>query len=394
MAGNDAEGKAPSIAEEMAKFQGFSVKDGEVDSGNPTDAEKAAALANSSTHQENVARGAAPAPKEGDKTPVELTAAEEEAAIAAAREAAGEEELSEEDKDKAVAAALAEKSKPAPKTPKDRSPSARIAQARRLQGDAERRANALEAENAALRAAALGKGPAKETPLTDGAKSAKSETPGKPDPTDTTKYEFGSMDEKYIADMTRWTLRDEQRIMAEENASKTLSTAEAEAKATFDAAVSAFDEAGFAEFGDDFQEVIDSRELPKDDPDYWPLSPTLAALLLESEKGPAIAKELASNPKEARRINKLGPERQAAWFGVKEEKLLANSGAGAEENEEGDGAAARQTAPQTPKPKESKAPVPLPSARKLNGHGGNRVPNEATPDFAAFEAQAMAASRK
>jgi hypothetical protein len=56
MAGNDAEGKQPTVEEEMAKFTGFSVKDGETDSGKPTAEEEAAALANRSSHEENTRR--------------------------------------------------------------------------------------------------------------------------------------------------------------------------------------------------------------------------------------------------------------------------------------------------------------------------------------------------
>lgn len=389
MSGNDALGKAPTFEEQAAKFAGFSVKDGEVDSGRPTAEEEAAALANRSSHAENVARGAT---KE-EKTPakVELTSAEADAAIAAAEEANNGEALTEEESDAAVAAALAEKTaKSGNSAPKDKnSPAARIAQSRRLQGNAERRAAALEIENAALRAAAL-KGGNKEAPLTTDTKGERPVTPGKPDPSDAKKYEYGELDAKYLSDLTRWTVKDANAELAWETKNTSGNVADEAAATAFKERVATFAEAGAEEFGEDFQSVMDSMDLPKDDPDFWPLSAELGELLLESEVGPAIAKELASDPKEARRVNKMSPLRQATWFGVKEAAILAGSGANGAENDEGGAAAARQPGIKKSAAKESKAPLPLASARKLNGAGGNRTPNEATADFSAFEAMATA----
>lgn len=396
MSGNDALGKAPTFEEQTAKFQGFSVKDGEVDSGKPTAEEEAAALANRSTHAENMARSAAAAKAEKVEKPaakaVELTNDEADAAIAAAEEANGGEPLSEEESDAAVAAALAEKTTKAEKpASRDKSPAARIAQARRLQGDSDRRARALETENAVLRSQLL-KGGNKDAPLTQDAKNERTPVPGKPDPSDA-KYEYGELDAKYLSDMTRWTVKDANAEIAWEAKNNSGNAADEAAATAFKERVATFAEAGIEEFGDDFQAVMDSTELPKDDPDYWPLSPELGELLMESEVGPAIAKELASNPKEARRVNKMTPLRQATWFGVKEDSLLAGSGANGAESEEGGEAAARQTGQKKPAAKESKAPLPLPNQRKLNGAGGNRVPNEATTDFAAFEAMHNQARR-
>lgn len=397
MAGNDAEGKAPTIEEEMAKFQGFSVKDGEVDKGEPTEAEKAALIANQSSHNDNVKRGSAPAEKkEGEKPApkaVELTDDESEAAIAAAEEAAGA-ELTEDEKDAAVAAALEEKTKEQ-KTQRDKTAKGRISTLTRDKRTAERRADALNTENAALRAQLAGGKPAdKSADLTKEGKSERKELPGKPDPSDAKKYEYGELDAKYIADLTRWTVLDAQDEAKQSETSTRQSAADEAAGAAFKERVSAFEEAGLEKFGDDFQEVIESLELPKNDPYFWPLSPALGELLLESEVGPDIAKELASNPKEARRIHAMSPLRQATWFGVKEAELLANSGAGSEEDEEGEApAGTKKPILKTPAPKESKAPRPLENSRKLNGAGGNRIPDGATSDFAAFEAQARSIRR-
>jgi hypothetical protein len=394
MAGNDAEGKQPTVEEEMAKFTGFSVKDGETDSGKPTAEEEAAALANRSSHEENTRRAAAaPAAKE-EKTPVELSDEESEAAITAAQEAAGDEELTDEEKEAAVSAALAEKTKAAAKPQHSKNSAAkRISNLTRAQRQAERDRDTARAEAAELRRQ-LANGGKSEAPLTNEGKNERKEIAGKPDPSDTKKYEYGELDAKYIADLTRWTVLDAQDEAKHKESSTQQSKADEAATEAFETAKAAFEEAGLDQFGDEFQEVIDSLELSKDDPDFWPLSPVLGELLLESEAGPAMAKELASNPKEARRIHKLTPARQAAWFGVKEAELLANSGAGNEEKEEGTPAAAARKPLKTLPPKESKAPAPLPNARALNGSGGNRIPNSATPDFAAFEALASGGGRK
>jgi hypothetical protein len=413
MAGNDAEGKQPTMEEEMAKFQGFAVRDGEVDGGEATEAERAAAAANASTHAENQARAAgkepaagktAAAPKAADKTApaagttakVELTDAERAAAITAAATAAGvaESELDEAAIAEAESKAVAAKAKVADRETRKKSADIRFAEITRARRTAERenaakdqRIAQLEADMAALKA---GKQP---TPLTPDPKDAKTAASGKPDARDTAKYQYGELDPQYIADLARWSTLEAFREAKESDANNRNSAANAEAKAAFDEKVAAFDRSGL-ELYDDFDTVvIESRDLPHDDPGYWPLSPALGELLLESEHGTTIAYELASNPAEARRINALPPLRQATWFGIREAELIAGSGANAEQDPDASGAAARQAAAAKAPVQVSKAPLPLPSAKKLNGAGGNRVPDAATTDFRAFEAQAMAPGR-
>lgn len=412
MAGNDAEGKQPTVAEEMAKFQGFAVKDGETDSGAPTAEEQAAAAANSSTHAENVARAAgkpaaAPAAKAKDEKPAEkpaekeskgdeLSVEEENAAIEAAAKKAGisVDDMDEAAKDKAVADAVTAKGKAAEVAARRKTASARIADITRARRTAER-ANAQKDEEIAqlrrdVEALKAGKPAAS---LTADAKGAKTELPGKPDHTDAEKYEYGKLDPDYLADLSAWAARNAIHQDKEASKSGANSEAEAEAKAAFDAKVTEFDEAGLALYEDFDAVVIESRALDKDDPAYWPLSPTMGELLLESEHGPAIAYELASNPKEARRLCVLSPAAQTKWFVRKEDELSAGSGASQQDDGKGDPAAAARQPAKKPAAQESKAPVPLRSARKLNGSGGNQVPNSATPDFAAFEAQAMGQQR-
>src|SRR4051812_49087001 len=96
MAGNDAEGKAPTLEEEAAKFIGFSVKDSEPDNGKPSGEERRNLNANHQRHDQNQAASEeANGKKDGDKggenepAPVELSADEETDAIQDATDAAG-----------------------------------------------------------------------------------------------------------------------------------------------------------------------------------------------------------------------------------------------------------------------------------------------------------------
>jgi hypothetical protein len=405
MVGNDAEGKQPTIEEEMAKFQGFTVRDGEVDAGEATEAEKAAAAANASTHVENQARAAGKAPaaaKVADKaTPaattakVELTDAERTAALTAAATAAGvaEDELDEAAIAEAEAKALSDKAKTADRETRKKTAQTRFAEITRARRTAERESAAKDQRIAQLESdmAALKSGK-QATPLTATAKDAKTASSGKPDATDA-KYQYGELDAQYIADLSRWSTLEAIREAKESETTTRQSAANAEAKAAFDEKVAAFDQSGL-ELYDDFDTVvIESRSLPQDDPASWPLSSAMGELLLESEHGAAIAYELASNPAEARRIFALSPLRQATWFGIREAELIAGSGASTEHDHDASGAAARKAIPAKAPVQVSKAPQPLPSARKLNGAGGNRVPDAATTDFRAFEAQAMAPGR-
>lgn len=413
-AGNEAVAKVPTVEEEMAKFQGFSVRDGEAHDGktgnSPADeraaaeeAERVAAESNRSTHSENQKRqegGEQQAPKGGK---IALTDQEEADAIQAATDKKGD-VLTEDEADAAVGEALNAKQKAADKVGRKKDANARIGELTRARRTAERERDTATARTAELerRLAALERGE-KPAPLTNDTKGDKKASYGdKPDHTDTEKYQYGELDAKYIADLARWeTLKAiAESKEGEQNTQK--SQQDAEALAAFNEAKAAFEEAGIEQF-DDFEEVvIATYDLDKTDPGYWPLSQTMGELLLESEHGPAIAYQLASDPKEARRLEKLSSARQAAWFGVQEAKLSAGSAASTDKKSEEDGEQASQAEArkprQLPQPRnsqvrESKAPLPLPSNRKMNGAGGNRMPSSATTDFSAFEALATGQHR-
>lgn len=399
--GNEAVAKAPTMAEEMAKFQGFSVKDGEVfdGKGGSPDAERAAAEEiearagemNRRSHEENKTVGKTST--QGEAKPAELTADEEQDALQEATDKKGA-VLTDEEADAVVAKAIASKDKAA-KRPQPNAEAAKKAFDRREA----RRRDSLTRENEDLRRRldALERGERK--PLTNDTKGDKTvPQDDKPDPTDTAKYQYGELDPKYLADLSAWAAK--AAIRSEREGERTQKQTEADAKAAeaFKERVTAFEEAGLDAFDDFHEVVISTMTLKNTDPGYWPLSAAMGELILESDHGPAIAYELASDPKEARRIAQLSPAKQAAWFVHKEDEISAGSAANADNNAEESANKSQAEAGkkrQLPQPRnrqaqESRAPRPL---TKLNGAGGNRLPSSATPDFAAFEALAMGSKR-
>jgi hypothetical protein len=394
MAGNDAQGKPPTLEEQAAQFKGFSVQDGEVFDGNSRTAaderaateasERTAAQVNSRSHKENAEAGTTgtqPA-KGSEAAKVELTAEEEQDALQEATDKKGA-VLTDEEADAIVEKAIAAKGKAAGKPQPDPDKAKKAFERR----EARRREN-LQRENDDLRRQLAAKSDPALTNDTQGDKTPSKAA--KPDHTDA-KYQYGELDAKYIADLARYETLE--AIRAEKESEKTQQKTQklTEEQVAFKERVEAFEEAG-TEVYDDFHEVVMGNLYTKDNPSGWPCSDALGELILESDHGTKIAYDLASDIKEARRIYQLSPARQAAWFGVAEAKLSAGSAKSTDKDQD-EGttppAEARKTR-QLPQPRngqvrESKAPAPL---SKLNGTGGNRVPNEATTDFAAFEAMA------
>lgn len=403
MAQNEALGKAPSVADEIAKFQSFAVKDGEVFDGSQTSqaderakaeaAEKAAGAINNRSHSDNMKAGttstdgAKAAVKEEE---IKLTEEEEEAALQTlVAKGRNPDSLTQEEMHKAIDDALAAKKAEAAKaaagkdgktgkTREQRNADRYDANHRRALA-AERRADDLQRQIDEIKAG--------KVPLTEGAKDSKQGELVEPDPKDA-KYQYGELDPKYIADLAKYQTLKALDDRNQQNSTKQQTEADKQAAAEFKARVEKFAEDAEAEYPDFQEAVMDTLRLPKDDPDFWPLGPALGELILESKFGHQIAYELASDPKEAKRINKLSDARQAIWFGTREAEISAGSaatdnGKGASQ-EAGKQSRTADTGKAQAQPKESKAPIPL--RTRLTGAGGNRIPNSATTDFAAFEA--------
>lgn len=384
--------KAPTVADEMAKFSGFTTNNGETVAKETTttspgktdlsdDERKAGGKVVGGEARKTTDTATKPAK-------VELTDAEADAALAAAQDAAGEgAELTTEEQDEALAAALSEKQN------KSKQPSGndRAKKAQEGRRRAEARAARAESTNAELlrRLEALEKG---TTPLTADKKGGKDDTTTKePDPKD---YELGELDVKFIRDFTRWEVRQELANHSKNEETQQRASVKERAEAEFKVKLEAFEDAGAAKY-DDFQElVIDAAKLPKSDPASWPLTALVGQLILESEVGIDIAHALASDHKEANRVAALSPAAQRLWFARQEAKFTPDEGEGGEsEGTQGkEAAGSRDTTQQT---QGNRKVTQAPTIPKRNtGASGNRTVSGATTDFRAFEAMAAQPAKR
>lgn len=256
------------------------------------------------------------------------------------------------DPEKGEAEEATEPEKPAP--PKKQTAQERIDEVTRARREAERRADDLQKRLEALEQRALQEAPPKEeTP-----ESAKSETRGPPKPDD---FEFGELDSAYIAAVVdyqtekRWEeLR--QRDVAERQ--------QAAVRAKFEQQIAT----GREKYPDFDEKVVRGAEERA-----WPLSETLAVLLVESEVGEDIAYHLATNLDEAVRVDRLAPVEQARYFGRLEAKFSAARAAATGGN------APAET------PATTRAPQAPPPVTPGRGAGGQFQATAKSDDFAAFE---------
>lgn len=338
---NDAVSKVPSIEQEMSQFKGFSTMDGVTqDPGKST-----TRAATGSGRAATVATSAQPA-----ETVVDETAGAE-----ADQGADGEQEEVQEDHGQ-------------PRKPK--SAQERIDQAVGRQRAAERRSESLQraVDSMTARLDAL-----ERRPLTETAANVKPKTdPNAPRPDD---YDYGDLDSRFIADLARHEARKElleEQTRANQRQQTAQQTA---AQREFSLKLNEFQERG-AEKYEDFAETVIESGLHSE----WPLSEALASLAIESEHGPEILYGLATDVREARKINGLTPAQQAAWFGRREAEL----GGVTTKPAQGDEPAAIRRV--------SQAPTPL--VNRARGSGGSKAAvKPETTDFAAFEALAMNRNR-
>lgn len=386
-------GKAPTVADEMAKFTGFSTNNGITVSADKTktgpgeidlaDDERAAGIKIAGKEARGAEKTSANIPAK-----VELTDDEAEAALAAAREKLGEgEELTREEEDEVLSTALGEKRSKA--TPKGPTTSDRVRRAQEGRRRAEARAATSDRELSALKERLAKLEAGGTSPLTASKKEVKSESK-EPDPKD---FELGELDPKYVRALVRWENAQIESERTKNQETRQRSSTDEEAAAKFAEKRAALDDAGLDAY-DDFQEVVlDTADLPKSDPANWPCSPTLASLIFDSEVGHHVAYALASDPKEARKIDKLTPAAQARWFFKQEAKFEAEQ---AESGQAGEGKPGKEDATArretvAPQPRQvSKAPPP---PERNRGGSGNRQVSAATTDFAAFEAMAAASAK-
>lgn len=362
--------KAPTVAEEMNRFAGFTTKDGETIDPKTEDLNPVKGK-NTTAEEDKVASAVAAAKPAAKAEPVALTEAEENKALDDAVKANSGENLTAEQAEKAIKAAFDKKNAPKQElTPAERaakrSAKARVQAALRDRDRANQRADALEARLAAL----------EKKPLTANAKSDNADDADKePDPKD---FDFGELDAKYIRALARFEARQENKT-AQANQRKTeVSAADKKAADEFKAKLDAFEDKG-SDVYDDFSELViqGARD------NVWPLSNVLGDLLMESDQGIAIAYELASDVDLAKEVYKKSPAQQAKWLVKRELELSAGSG---EDDDKNAGKSEDDASKKVAAAKVSKAPAPVQRAR---GQGTNSsVPGDTT-DFSAFEAAAM-----
>lgn len=368
MAGNDAEGKVPTIEEEIATFKGFSTTDGEVSDGKQT-AEETAALAARATIE---AKTDPAKPAEGEESAEDDAAKAAETPEQKAEREAAEAKLTDKQK---AAKALQQKVGGKPQ----RSAQTRIDQAVKAQRTVERELASEREARARDRGEFEARLKALETrPLTTDGNVATVVDKDAPRPTD---YQYGELDGSYIRALARYETRKELA------ADHTTKTAAAQTDATraaareFQTKVSAFEQRGLEKY-DDFAEVV--TQGAKDG--VWPLTKTFGDLMLESDTGDDIGYYLATHPAEATKLmlNPDGSERavtaQSAAFGRLEARFSsASSDATPPAPQQDDPAQQRQVQGTVT----TKAPTP--PVHRARGAGGKTQVSAATTDFAAFE---------
>lgn len=214
------------------------------------------------------------------------------------------------------------------------------------------RADEAERELARVKAAAEAAGVSTDIATDD------IQVPTEPDPE---TYKYGELDENYRTDRAKYEAKME--ILQDQ------------AKARFKVEAAALEAnwtknlAGAVTRYPDFNEVVVKGAEEK----KWPCTPVVSVAIKNSEFGPDIAYELASNPAEAERISKLSWLEQAREFGALEERQRTKA-ATAKAERDATNVAARRI---------SKAPTP--PKKQVRGKGGKfRTPAD-TDDFAAFE---------
>lgn len=250
--------------------------------------------------------------------------------------------------------------------PKKQTVQERINELTRARREAERREDDLRRQLEEMRAAPK---PA-PTPVAPPAAAAaeKGAAKGPPRPDD---FEYGELDSEYIAAVvdyqTEKRLTEFREALQQDRQQAEAETRQHTVQQKFQQQI----EAGRQKHADYDEVVVQGAQAGT-----WPLSETMALLLVESEVGDDIAYHLASNPDEAENVDRLTPVEQARYFGRLEAKFSAVRAAATGEGD----LSGKPVTTRVPK-----APAPIVPAR---GAGGRFQANASTDDFAAFEAAA------
>lgn len=349
---NDAVSKQPTLDEQIAVFKGFSTVDGEIKPDKPAEKPEATPEKAPTSAQERLAAARAPAKAAKADNSEEIDDSESEEADEQAEKADSPEQKPDSTAKKPANGAQERINKAV----------GRQRAAERDRDMAVQALRALESRFSALEARISGD--QRGAPLTQQRRSNEDAAP------DASKYEYGELDTKYIADLARYEARQQLRDAQTQYQQQSQAAQQAQAAQQRETALRTFESSGLAKYEDFTEVVVESANAGE-----WPLSPVVGELVLGSEYGPDIAYFLATHPDEARRLADLPQAKQAAWFGQQEALLSSQSS----------GAGARNV------PLTTKAP-PLPSAR-ARGTGSRTQVSADTTDFAAFEAMARGQQR-
>lgn len=245
----------------------------------------------------------------------------------------------------------------------------RINDLTRARREAERRAEALEAELARLRSGESEPKSKSEPAVKEGQETPSDDKEGESGAPDPAKYEFGELDAQYIADLAKYHAdqRFEQRMkeLREADEAREAQRRHQEHRQRFETEVVS---KGSKKYEDFVEKVVVGAEKNE-----WALSEDVALMLLDSEVGDEIAYHLASNPEESVRVYQMPPAERARWFGRMEARFSAG------------GSAATGSPGKTQPVKAPSAPPPVTQPR---GAAGKFEASPDTDDFAAFERMA------
>lgn len=247
----------------------------------------------------------------------------------------------------------------------------RINELTRKQREAERREEAerqraerLERELAEIRAGKAPAGPAKpdagEKPADD-----------RPDPE---QYKFGELDPDYIEALAQHATR---KALAEIRQEEERARQQAEAQQRQQTEQERFER--IVQVGSSLQEDFYEKVVAGAHRGDYPLSPEMAAMVLESDHGAEILYHLATNPEDSSKVIAMSPREQARFFVTLEDRFSAARSAA---NGDGQGDSPAGTPQQAATVRIPRAPAPVTPAR---GGGGPRPVSANSDNFAEFE---------
>ena len=367
----DAVQERPTMEQEIAKFKGFSMTNGEISDGSQTDeeTERLAEIAAQEARDKVLAK----------KNPQAdaLQQSQQQQQVDGQQQQQTTEETDEDEDENAEGDQQQQQGKKPNKMTADARVKQAVARQRRAERerDSERARHASEMSSLTARLTALENGGGRGQQ-----QQQQPEFPGRPDPS---KFELGELDPKYIDALADWKVDQKLTEREQRNRQQTVTREQQENSRKFEEAKAEVTERGTAKY-DDFEDVVLGNAYnPQTNPTGWLLSETLGKLALTSPVGEDVLYHLATHPKEAAQVYGKTPMEQAAYFGRMETKFSPAAGATdkSQQQQQQDGTSQQRSQQQqvrTPK-------APPPPQNRGRGAGAKSSVSADTTDFAAFE---------